>query len=271
MSTTFVRLFLPPINESGRLSRLFRLMCRYPAFTPARYDEAEPLRTAFDKTKVDEISQRLIPVNDVCWSGEGGLSSGAITLREGRGKQTASLVIWTDVENLPEPTHLTDLVQEAVALFGSPYGYLHYLSPPDVKKGNLSDTVVGAPPNPPMVTTNRWSLVRGLPDLYWANVFGPECVALFGGRDRVAAAPAPVVKELAPDTFYVQLSDTMQDFGTRYAELDRLRDRLKEYLGADCFDYDARFGRTYRTPSLGCQEPARPPLTAEALMKKLRR
>jgi hypothetical protein len=113
-----------------------------------------------------------------------------------------------------------------------------------------------------MMGVSRWQLVLGLPGIYWANIFGPEYVALFGGRERVLSTPVPVIEEVAPKTFYLQLSDNMLDFATRFEEMAALQRRVKEHLGADCFvDHKARYTRTYRVPELGWNESRTPPLS----------
>ena len=273
MSTTFAQLYFPAITEHGQLAELLRLMCRSDALTPARYDEVEPIRQAFNVNQIDAIAERLVSANQFYWTGTRGAASGSIRLRSGKGKQTASLSIWTDVERLSNPEELTGLIRDTVTRFGASYGYVHYLSQQEMKKLAGADTVLGGDGyNPPMMSVTRWKLVRCLPNLYWANVFGPEYVALFGGSDRVASAPAQIVGQLAPDTFYLQLTGDMLDFSTHHAEVDALRERTKQYLGADCFfDYESGFNGTYRVPNLGWEEPARPPLRPELLMKRLGR
>jgi hypothetical protein len=238
MSTTFARIFFPPINLRSQLADLLRIMCESKALTLAKYADCDPIRTVFDAGRIDDMADRLLPLNTFYWNGIDGITKGAISLGQGRGKQTASLSVGTDIEQFDHPNDLPEAIQKVATRFGASYGFVHYLSEAEVTRLSGSDTIVGNEYNPYMLMISRWKLVRCLPNLDWGNIFGPEYVALFGGRDRVAAAPAAIVKELSPNTFYIQLSDNMLDFAMRHAQVDAVRERVKEYLGADCFfDY----------------------------------
>jgi len=268
MSTTFAEVFFPSVHQTPQLAEVLKIMCRSKAWTPAKYGENEPIRTVFDANEIEVMAERLLPLGTIYWKGGDGFSNGALSLGQGRGKKTASLSIWTDLERLNDTSDLSRVIHEVSARFGASYGFVHYLSEPERKRLSGSDTIMGNENTPHSLMISRWQLVRCLPNLYWANVFGPEYVTLFGGRDRVASAPAAIVKELAPDTFYIQLTENMLDFASRHAEVDELRERVKKHLGADCFfDYETRFNGRYRVPNLGWEEPSRPPITAESLME----
>lgn len=158
-------------------------------------------------------------------------------------------------------------MQQLVGRFGATYGLIHYLGPAEIKALAGSDTVTGDEYNPPMLVVTRWDLVRCLPNLYWANIFGPEYVSLFGGIERVRQAPASVIREIAAETIYLQLSDDMRDVENRHAEMAERRECTKRFLGADCFFNDeTRFKGRYRVPELGWEEPARPPLSVEDVL-----
>jgi hypothetical protein len=270
MNTIFISLIFPAISEASQLANLFRLMCQYSLSTPAKYDECEPIRKKFDAAKTDEIARTLCGINSFYWSGIGGQANGGIVLRGGQGEKTASFDLWTGIERLNNSKDLTSLIGQVATRFGCIYGYMHYLSEQEVKRAAGSATVFGDAHNPPMLLVGRRQLVRCIPNLYWANIFGPEYIAIFGGRERVASAPAAVVKELTHDTFYIQLTENIIDFKDRHAEVDALRERAKQYLGSDCFfDYTERFARTYRVPDLGWKEPASPPLSPDKLRELL--
>jgi hypothetical protein len=73
-----------------------------------------------------------------------------------------------------------------------------------------------------------------LPDLFWANVLGPPYTQMFGA-DRLATAPAHLVEEIAPGTFYLQLSERIEDIHEHPDQLDRARVEVKEHLGVNAF------------------------------------
>ena len=239
-------------------------MCAYKSLTPTRYGEVQPFRSTFDRTRVAEMAQSLLSASSFYWDCERRVASGTISPQHGRGRKSASLSVLTSVERLDPPEILIDFLQKAASRLGAIIGYVHRLCKVDSQRAAVSD-------GSPRLGLYRWQLVRCIPDLYWANVFGPEYVALFGGAERVRSAPAPVVRELAPDTFYIQLSGSMLDFETRYAEISAVREQVKQHLGADCFfDYEAKFAKKYRVPDLGWEEPARAPMTVEEIIESLK-
>ena len=91
-------------------------------------------------------------------------------------------------------------------------------------------------------------LRRYLPDLCWGTVFGPPYVRLFG-RDVLLSAPVYRAQEIAQDTIYLQLSESLADLQTQYPAVDAVRQATKEHLGTDAF-LNMELGQyhTYRTP-----------------------
>lgn len=83
-----------------------------------------------------------------------------------------------------------------------------------------------------MVVTHL--LRHWLPDVFWATVFGPAYVRLFG-KERLLNAPAYLVEELGPDTIYIQLTELLADTVNKATELQLCRDRFKEHIGCKAF------------------------------------
>ncbi|WP_321857769.1 hypothetical protein [Burkholderia cenocepacia] len=73
-----------------------------------------------------------------------------------------------------------------------------------------------------------------LPDVFWATIFGPPYVRLFG-KDRLLSAPVSVIKELADEVIYLQLTDSFDDVFSDPSGLRTLRDDVKRHLGVDAF------------------------------------
>lgn len=86
---------------------------------------------------------------------------------------------------------------------------------------------------PAMSITAR-GLTEGIPNLYWANVFGPPWVELIGA-DRLARTPAHRVEEVLPGRWLVQLTSSIDDVRDDWEGFNRVRDECKEHLGADLF------------------------------------
>ena len=78
------------------------------------------------------------------------------------------------------------------------------------------------------------TLSRTLPDILWAQIFGPAYVKLFG-LEKLMSAPAYRVEQLCPETVYIQLTESLFDMHERYAEVDAVRDRVKNHLNENIF------------------------------------
>ena len=253
MANTFARVYFPAFGDDSQLVDLLKLMCAHKDLTPERVDECEPIRRPFDVANVQDIASKLFLAPSFLWKSRGGIARGSVYLREGRRRKTSSLSMWINLERLEDFTGLMQVMCEAAGKFGSHYGYLHYLSEPEIVKGRQSGAIIGLPPKAPyLLNVTRPKLIYCLPDLYWGNIFGPEYVALFGGRERVATAPAYVVWEVAPETFYLQVSENILDLGARHRAFDAMREQVKVHLGRDCFfDNEAGIHSNYRAPALG--------------------
>ncbi len=102
---------------------------------------------------------------------------------------------------------------------------------------------------PWMLFTER-ELLEGLPNLYWAQIFGPPWVRLFGAK-TLAATPGYRVEEVAADHWLVQLTEHLADVVTDHPRFEAVRARAKEHLGADTFFSPERGSRgVYRAPAI---------------------
>jgi|GEM_PF-4107990 len=267
MSSTFLDIFFPPVMLNDDLEFLLGLFCSYRPLTIGTFDDHEPIRNRFDPSNVPAMARRLYNWPVFYWKGAEGIANGVVHTSDGIGQQTASVGIRTSIEQFDRPGDLPEFQKQIVERFGAVYGFIHYLSAQEVAVLAASDTLSEGRGDP-MLFINRRNLLRCIPNIYWSNVFGPEYVELFGGRDRVAHAPAPIVREIRPNTFYIQLSDNMKDFGEHHTEMMGVRERIKDYLGRDCFFDSANgFDWSYRVPSLGWKEPTWKPITLESLLK----
>lgn len=72
-----------------------------------------------------------------------------------------------------------------------------------------ADCGKGASDNPLVQKENSIAtqlIKRGMPDLFWAQIFGKAYVDLFG-LDKLLSSPAYQVEQLTPDAVYVQLQN----------------------------------------------------------------
>jgi hypothetical protein len=127
------------------------------------------------------------------------------------------------------------------------YGVLHLFHLDDLFTGSHGGHLFGDVRGTPVFAVSERGLKECLPDLAWGNIFGPPYVELFGGADRMRSVPAPLVIELGPERFFLQLTDDISDVQHDRAALTAAREAAKEHLGADCF---AGFPGSLRAPRL---------------------
>jgi hypothetical protein len=269
--TTFMGLYVPAIMDSEPFARILQLISEKQSLTPFKYGDCEPFRLVFNKDNIGGIAKQFIASEIFFWKGVKNLSSGSVCLQRGLGKKVANIEVFTNIEKISPREILSDLIQDLAINLKGIYGYIHYLSESEIPKLSGSGTLVANPGKPPDLMVSLRSLVNCLPNLYWANIFGPEYVKLFGGSERVRSTPAPIVKELAQDTFYIQLSENMLDFASHHAEIDKVREHAKQYLGTDCF-FDQKIGMDakYRTPNIGWKVYSRPKISMEEIIQSLK-
>lgn len=102
----------------------------------------------------------------------------------------------------------------------------------------------------PWMLLNGHSLSESLPTLFWAQVFGPPWVELFGA-ETIAGTPAHRVEEIAPGHWLVQLTEHLVDVVEDHECFAQVRRDCIGHLGADCFYSPERGPRAaYRAPHL---------------------
>jgi hypothetical protein len=96
------------------------------------------------------------------------------------------------------------------------------------------------------ISTQRIS--RGMPDLFWAQIFGRAFVDLFG-LDKLLSSPAYQVEQLTPDAVYVQLTESIFDVRDRPAEVHARKQLVKRHLDDNIFlDSSRPSTHVYRKP-----------------------
>lgn len=227
-----------------------------PKLTPQRFGGHEPLRDRFDARCPGPFLDLVSATWGVMWSGSRPPSSGRWQRASAEAAHHGSISLCTSesaacVARIPE---LFLLVSEAL---GPDFALLHIVNSLDEEAAPHPDWARALTNVRLGLGVNSSQLRRSIPNLYWATVFGPPYVELFG-RELLLSAPAPVVKELDYGGIYIQLSDNILDFRDRFEEVDAVRRRVKEHLNHNAF-YDRSLGpdHVYNVPVFHLErEPA---------------
>ena len=243
------------LNHNDDMRSFIDIICRSPLLTPVKFDGCQPIRKIFDPHDFDAI-QDVAKFGLFIWIANQRNISCSLNLRHGLGGKTSSMNVLVEPGADVEPSDLCRVFRDVAMQFGAIFGYIHIVVPQEVERARLSGTVILLPgqEQEPYLAIGRKHLKHFVPDLYWATIFGPQYVELFG-RDRVASCNAFVVDEIACDVFYLQSSEEIIDVSEKWALVAAERQRLKEHLGSDVvFAADLGQSNTYRVPALPWKE-----------------
>ncbi|MCX6463592.1 MAG: hypothetical protein NTW05_08370 [Pseudonocardiales bacterium] len=121
------------------------------------------------------------------------------------------------------PDALVGFVREASTAFGADFGYVDVLPAPATD---------GEPPG--FVYLTPQNLQAWLPEIWWGMVLGPAYVDLIGGN-VVASAPAHEVTRIGPATYWLQLTEHLEQPPTDADPLGRQRRAVAAHLGERLF------------------------------------
>jgi len=239
--------------EDGR--RLFAMMEEAaPSWKPRRWGYVEPIRNKWDPTCLEQVwdfDDRLDWVGEASSAMVGGVS------KRSQYRSHSNIKLSTDPASV-DLGAVAELLRQMADTFDADYGFVHLLTRPDPVRAFPDTAYFDLVDGEPYMYVVPQDLRVCLPDLYWANLFGPPYVDLFGA-DRLASAPAYLVEQLGPERFYLQLSKDPRDLETSYDQVSKARAAVKAHLGLDAFwDPSVRQGGHYRAADLtkGANGPA---------------
>jgi len=220
------------------------LICNiYPDLAPEKYDWLEPIRKRFDPRQLDHIISQW---NDIfLWKRTHPRLEGGVFAGTSYRPIHALLSIDMDAEQA-NVNGLTRFLCQAAERLEADFAFIHLLTQPEIDRGGPGSTISLSNPdtNSYSLSVTTHHLIKWLPDLYWATVFGKPYVDLFG-RENLLAAPAPVVRELEGGGMYLQLSESPLDLEHDFARVDAIRARVKTHLNHNAF-YDANLPGNHR-------------------------
>lgn len=246
---TFINILTPrPLNsqEDGR-DFLQLWVDVFPECAPEAFGNWEPLKARFDSGDLDLVVKSwswpfMVKRHDPPMQG-------CVFMNMGGQPKHAWVSISLSSKQLAQSTTLRFLQAAAVRLKAD-FAFLHLLTAPDVKYGMQCGTVqqLDSKGTRFNLSVTTQDLLGGLPDLYWATIFGPAYIRLFG-RETILSAPAPFVRELSEDALYLQLSEQIGDLKTHHAEVHAVKERVKSHLNKNAFfDPESSAAHQYSTP-----------------------
>lgn len=207
-----------------------------PEFRPIRYGQIEPDAGRW----TDDILERFESV----WSGSSlGLSFGGAEGTRGHmasiaGNHIHSIVRLNAPGAGPDDDRALRFLTTLADRVGADFGLIHRFDHAEAHRATSNGTMTGAGRGEPLFIVTSHKLQRGIPDIYWATLFGRRYVDMFG-RERLRTAPAAKVKLFPGGYALLQASLHSRDVVAPGSSFAAVRERIIEHLGRDAF-YDPR-------------------------------
>jgi hypothetical protein len=245
-----------PLSEMDWRSVL-RLQCGYPFLVPERYGFNEPLENEFDIVELEEAVAKCwanpLSIKSIVWHNRKTGWEGDIGFRYSPMRSYGPVAMWHRLGNKErEFGYLSSYLQNVSLHLDCLFSFVHLLAEPEIPRWEQDAARVVS-----CLSTKKQFYSLGitpmllrhwLPDLFWGNVFGKPYVEMFG-RERLLSAPAYLVKEIAPNMIYLQLSESITDMHTKFSQVDATRSKVKEHLKLDAFwRADASHDHRYVVP-----------------------
>jgi hypothetical protein len=222
---------------------LVRLICKCPLLVPDFYDGCEPIRKPFAKDDPESVADAVWGwkngPSEFFWKRKNPKTSGSFFPDEFPKPKVHSWLC-LDAGDAVRQGDLVPVVKELSASLEADFAFLEIEPPPH--------------PNGSAFGVTTFDLEKRLPNFYWATVFGKPYVSLFG-HDQLRDVPAFVNTELAPDLFYIQLTERLTDITEHPDVVEKARQLAKEHLGLEAFVIPPGATKATRLPTFSFAAP----------------
>jgi hypothetical protein len=218
MRDLIVEFYIPRVDESKSEGKhILQMICDLlPEVKPEFYNAYEPVNKKFDEAHPEAALKEWH--FSFLWKRKKPSVTGIMFLGSVQPKRPTHthLIIRAKPEILDTP-RLICFLEEFSKAFLVDFGLVHILTKPEIER----KTYFGL---------STFMLRESLPNLYWATVFGAPYVKLFG-REWLLSTPAALVKELAGNLVYIQLTDDLMDNRTKPEHVEIARQKAKTQTG----------------------------------------
>ncbi|WP_286900111.1 hypothetical protein [Achromobacter sp. UBA2119] len=240
-------LLTPSFADADAFSGLIEdFLENLPEFRPEHWGFVEPINLQLTMAEVRNLLGDT--ENSIMWKrkstpkGWGGFKKRTYPVR---GPQSANHGMYVKAETQKSVDALIRYLQHLAVRFGVQYAFCDSVAA-EYKMVGFKN---GFAPTAGNIHVFTHTLSKKLPDILWAQIFGPAYVKLFG-LEKLMSAPAYRVEQLGPETVYIQLTESLFDLHERYAEVDAVRDRVKNHLDDNIFFRPGNSAdHVYKTPT----------------------
>lgn len=223
-----------PLSDAESAGRVFDALKEYaPAAFPDRWGYFEPLSehwtdaTVSAENWLDEM---------VSWRTTGSKErTGSLFPVNRFSKQPrASVALFLDRADV-DPAGVREWLRALAGPLRADHGYFHIASDRDAVTGRRTYGSMTAEDDGFDVYESAQTISQGgIAELLWGTILGPAYVRLIGA-ETIRSAPAAVIEEWAPDTYWLQVTDQPTDPLNDWPAFDTARQKIKNHLGTKLF------------------------------------
>lgn len=215
------------LKEQKIGQRLIELIYSYgQEFAPELFDDGKRL-VPISSTNLDILMKKWTYLNNVLMRREKSFASEtAISMGLMASGGFYNVVLWVEESYFELQVRTENFLQISVDLYDllhPVYGKIHQTQD-SIKMATIQDPKYGQ-------TVVPVDLRKGLPNIYWANFFGPEYVNVIG-RSKLLSAPCEKIKELSDGgiLFLTTTSPLAPSEKMSHAKQKAVRDYLGEHI-----------------------------------------
>ena len=216
--------------ETGRalLSSLFEVM---PEFRIVLFGDIEPEQVWSDEL-LNDLGAVWPPVyQDFSFEATRGVVGSFVSIQ---GNHIHSVILLRGSYDGPEDLEAIALIKRIADLVGVEFGLVHRFSRSELVRAWRSGCITSPHDDASHFLLTSHHLRRGLPDLYWATLFGLRYVEMLG-VDHLLGTPAQSVELLPGGEVLVVLTDSSDAVVANAAAFSTVREVAIDYLGRDAF------------------------------------
>ena len=215
-----------------------------PSYVPNRWGDFEPLKNVFDAKEiealVDSSSNRG---QQITWKRTGKPRASGTWFPRLKmlapmfdAQATVTITVMDEIQQFEAVSYL----EKAGASLEADFGFIDSWDSSDKEYSDFLSRAEALNIGGFLYVTSH-VLRHWLPDVFWANVFGPPYVRMFG-LERLLDSPVFRAKQIGQEAVCIQLTESITDVHEKPELIKMLRHEVKEHLGVDAF-FD--FGREY--------------------------
>lgn len=209
-----------------------------PTMIPQKWDVSEPIKKIYNPDELwDYVHQRVGYLDELYWvrtkktRSEGTFSAGNRCESKGLLRHAKE-----SIKSELSQTNVDELiayVKQSAVQFKADIAYIECWTK-NYFEQVIYEQIIRTNLFAPILSVATRALRYWLDDVFWVTIFGDAYVRLFGMK-KLLSVPAYKVEKLNDETVFIQLTENVHDVIDDFAEMQRIRQAVKDHLDPDAF------------------------------------